>query len=75
MNKSRRKRISDIITKLNNIASEMEEIKDEEEEAYGNLPDGLKLADKGIKMEDNVSTLDGCCIDIESMVSALNEIS
>lgn len=39
MNKSRRKRIQDIKDKLLDLLAEIEEIKDEEQEAYDNLPE------------------------------------
>lgn len=41
MNKKRREEISEIIEQLEGLMSEVESLKDEESEAYENLPEGI----------------------------------
>lgn len=47
MNKKRREEISEIIEQLECLMSEVESLKDEECEAYENLPEGIQLSEMG----------------------------
>lgn len=58
MNKNRRKQIDDILEQLNPLLLEIESIKDEEQEAYDNLPESMQNRDKGEKMSDAVNNLE-----------------
>lgn len=58
MNKSRRKQIDEILEQLNPLLLEIESVKDEEQEAYDNLPESIQNGDKGEKMSDAVNTLE-----------------
>lgn len=40
------------------IRNMLEEVKDEEEEAFGNMPEGLQVSEKGEAVENNVSELE-----------------
>lgn len=57
MNKKRRKKIDSIIEKLEQIQLLIEEIKEEEEECYDNLPEGIQESEKGEKFESAISNL------------------
>lgn len=41
MNKARRMRLIAVQSKLSDLKAEIEQIRDEEQEAYDNLPEGL----------------------------------
>ncbi|RHA57653.1 hypothetical protein DW932_18260 [Bacteroides intestinalis] len=58
MNNNRRKHINDVMEQLNILLTEIEEIKDEEQEAYDNLPESLQDGDKGEKMSEAVGNLE-----------------
>lgn len=86
MNADRRKRIEAIRTKMEDAVTSaieeasaaIEEIKDEEQEAFDNLPESLQQGDKGQVMEAAISALDTAIsslgdIDVASVVSALEE--
>lgn len=64
MNNIRRNKLSALATKLEEIAEEINNIKCEEEEAYDNLPDGIKDSDKGQEMYSNVNRLEEVYMDI-----------
>jgi archaellum component FlaC len=64
MNNIRRNKLSALATKLEEIAEEINNIKCEEEEAYDNLPDGIKDSDKGQEMNSNVNRLEEVYMDI-----------
>lgn len=58
MNNNRRKQIDDILEQLNPLLLEIESVKDEEQEAYDNLPESMQNGDKGEKMSDAVNNLE-----------------
>lgn len=60
--------LRDINDRLSSIRDEIETVMDEEQEAYDNLPDGLRESDKGDQMADNVSELQGVIDTIENDV-------
>lgn len=58
MNAQRRKKLQGIEAQLNAIVTEIENIKDEEQEAFDNLSESLQGGEKGQAMEANVEHLD-----------------
>lgn len=74
MNRSRRRRIQDAVERYlerleelrDDLVNELTEIRDEEEEAYENMPESMQYGEKGDQMteciealEDAISDLDG----------------
>ncbi len=47
MNNERRNKLSAIVGELQDIQSRLEELRDEEREAYDNMPEGLQASEKG----------------------------
>jgi len=86
MNKSRRKLLEGVIAtmrKLKNMepnshtlevvkqaAYDLEQVSDEEQDAFDNLPDNLMWSIKGDIMADNLENLADAMIDIEFVVEA-----
>lgn len=73
MNKQQRKRISDAIgmlqeayQTLDQVYGELDAIKEEEEEKYDNLPEGLQESEMGEAIQTAIDTLDEACSDLES---------
>ena len=58
MNKNRRNAISDIYGKLIDIQSDHECIRDEEQEAFDNLPESIQYSERGERMEEYISSLE-----------------
>lgn len=87
MNKDRRKELQNLISKLGELESLRDEIKedieavrDEEQEYYDNMPEGLQQSDRGYaaeeaisNIEDAINTLDD--LDVSSIQSSLEEAS
>ena len=67
MNKQRRKVLRDICERLDAIRDEVEGVKDEEEAAYDNLPDGLRDGIRGTIMAENVDSL-------QDAIDGLNDV-
>lgn len=86
MNAKRRKAIEAVITRLEELDSMREEIReqlaavrDEEQEALENMPESLQESDRGQQMEDYIDTMESVTgeldlIDIESLIDQLREI-
>lgn len=74
MNKDRRKRLSDIIAKLEVLQSEIQSLAEEERECFDNMPEGLQESERGSAIEDNADDLDDTDSDFESLLDTLNDI-
>lgn len=69
MNNARRKVLNTIISTLEQVASDIETVKDEEQEAFDNMPDGAQQGDKGQAMESAIQELEDC--DIADIIAHL----
>lgn len=58
MNKQRRKRLDIVNQKLLELMDELEDIKNEEGEAFDNLPESIQESERGEQMSENCDTLD-----------------
>jgi len=84
MNKARRKAISKILSeiegldindKFEDLRSELETIKDEEEEAYNNLPESMQNGDKGEAMQAAIDSLDNAIQALSDIDEALTTLT
>ena len=81
MNADRRKRIEELTVEvreklaglIDDIRNEAESIKDEEQEAFDNLPESLQSGEKGDAMQESISRLEDAVSSIESIY--LDEIA
>ena len=73
MNKNRRNAISDIYDKLTDIQSDLECIRDEEQEAFDNLPESIQCSERGERMEEYISSLDEALDYVGYAVDSLDE--
>ena len=74
MNNKRRKRIENIISKLEDLSVEIEEVMNEEQEAFDNLPEPIQCSDRGEQMEGYISSLDYAMNYVSDAISSLEEI-
>lgn len=58
MNNTRRKQIQLIINALQDNLNHLEDLKQEEEESFDNLPESLQESERGEAMENAISNLD-----------------
>lgn len=73
MNKQRRKAIGDIYDKLIDIQSDLEYIRDEEQEAFDNLPESIQYSERGERMEEYISSLEEALDYVDYAVESLDE--
>ena len=80
MNKQRRKVLNDYIKELYGVKEKLEEIKggiesvrDEEDDSYSNLPEGLMYSEKGDIMQENIDSMDNIGSNIDDVISQLDD--
>ncbi len=74
MNKARRKRLENVVEVLTAQMEELEYIKDEEQDAFDNLPEGIQCSEKGETMEENIDDLDSVISDLENVIDSINDL-
>lgn len=74
MNKNRRKQLEEIKERLSLVLSDLEEVRDDEQECFDNLPDSLQMAEKGETMENNIYTIETIIGNLDSAIEGFEEI-
>ena len=74
MNKDRRKAIRKIIEQLEGLKEDLDMVATEEEEAFGNLPNGLKESERGEAMQESIVAMNDAYGDLEFIINNLEEI-
>ena len=87
MNKDRRKALADLVKDIEALAqrrdelvSELEAIKDEEQEYFDAMPESLQSGEKGSGAEEAIGHLETACealeeLDFDSVTSAIEDAS
>ena len=75
MNKGRRERLKKQLRLLGEMREEIEAIRDEEQEAYDNLPESLQDGERGERLEENIETLDNILENLEPIAEELDELA
>lgn len=73
MNNQRRKALEKIQDKLRDIYADIEMYRDEEQDAFDNLPESIQYSERGEKMEEAISQLDEAYDAIDTAVEAISE--
>ena len=74
MNKARREDIQKAIDLMFEARMIIGWCKDDEEDAFDNLPESIQMSERGEQMESNVEAMDECIDYLESVEDALSEI-
>ena len=73
MNKDRRKQIDEAIAELDHLKEVFENIRDEEQEYYDNMPENLQGGEKGEQADAAISSLEDVISSIEEAMSSAEE--
>lgn len=73
MNKYRREELSDVTDLLDEAAERLEEIRDDEQDAFDNLPDGLQYSRTGESMENAIGKMDDLIDEIRGVAVHIAE--
>jgi hypothetical protein len=75
MNNERRKRIAAVIDLMTDARSKLDDLLNEERDAYEALPDNLREGSKGEAIETAIDALESAVTNMENDESALEEIT
>ena len=73
MNKARRKQLSDIRAKIEELQDLLEEVRTDEQDAFDNLPESIASSERGQAMEDAVQNMDDAIGWLEEALGCLEE--
>lgn len=68
MNANRRKELEKVIALIKDAEGQLETLKDEEQEAFDNMPESLQYSEKGERMEEVISYLEDSFSDLGSAI-------
>ena len=71
MNKQRRGQLEQAIGFMQTVANIIEEMKDEEQDSYDNLPEGLQSSDKGEAMYEKISLMEDALQQLEEAIDGI----
>ena len=74
MNKARRKMIEDACGLISNAREILEQVKEEEDDAYNNLPESFQDSEKGEQMYEYIDTLEDVIGSLEEAEESAYEI-
>ena len=73
MNNKRRKQIEEIVGTLMDLQSEIESLRDEEQEIVDNTPENLQGTERFEIAEAAAENLDSACSSMDELIDYLNE--
>lgn len=59
---------------LDEVYSMIEDVKNEEEEAYDNMPESLQYSERADTMQEAIDGLEGVLSDLENVRDAIEEV-
>ncbi len=75
MNKQRRKDLLDVAESLQEALDRLSEVRDEEQEAFDNMPESLQYGSRGDAMQDAIDTMDEWEGEIDEIKSRIEEFA
>lgn len=75
MNKQRRQDLLDVSALLSEASDRLNEIREEEQEAFDNMPEGLQYSSRGETMQEAIDTMDEWNSAIEDIKSQIEEFA
>ena len=73
MNANRRKQIQVITDEIVNLISQVETLRDEEQDAFDAMPEGIQNSERGEKSQNAIDQLDNAASSITETIDGLNE--
>ena len=73
MNKNRRKAIAEVRDILESANSNLEVIRDEEQESFDNLPEGIQESERGERMSECIECLEEAIGNLSEAIDNLDE--
>lgn len=74
MNKQRRKMIAEVVEKIETLKGDLEMIRDEEQDAFDNMPESLQGSMRGEEMEEAIEYMDEAIEGLDTAIDSLENI-
>lgn len=74
MNKKSRALVAEIIERLRRCHEDLEGVKDDEQEKFDNMPEGLQESERGQAIQNVADSLEEICEDLGGVISDLEEL-
>lgn len=68
MNKQQRKKLSDMLDEIAGYVSTLEEMAEEEQEKYDNMPEGLQDSERGQAIQEAADNLQQAADDLQNWI-------
>lgn len=68
MNKQQRKKLSDMLDEIAGYVSTLEEMAEEEQEKYDNMPEGLQDSERGQTIQEAADNLQQAADDLQNWI-------
>lgn len=73
MNKARRQELYDVINLLEEASGRLEEIQNDEQDAFDNLPESLQYSTRGDSMQEAIDTMETWNNEIASTIQKITD--
>lgn len=74
MNKLRRQELAEVLDTLDEAIGQIEDVRDEEQEAYDNLPENFQESSRGQDMQEAIDSMDSIIRSIEDVKSMITDV-
>ena len=74
MNKDRRTKIKNIIKEIENVKEKLQEVLNEEESVFDNMPENLQCSIRGEESEESIDYMDEAIDALDNAIEQLEEI-
>jgi prefoldin subunit 5 len=74
MNKQNRKDLERALNLINQAMEVISAVKEEEEEKYDNLPEGIQDSERGESFQENIDNLDYAISDLDSVIEYVDNV-
>ena len=74
MNKERRKQLQEVINKISEAHDLLDEILSDEQDAFDNMPEGLRSSERGETMEEGIYNMEEARDNLEDITNTLEEV-
>jgi hypothetical protein len=73
MNNTRRKILDELVERLEEVKARLEEVRQDEEVSYDNLPEAFQEGSRGERMQEAISRMEDAFGSIEEAIDGLTE--
>lgn len=74
MNKLRRQELAEVLDTLDEAIGQIEDVRDEEQEAYDNLPENFQESSRGQDIQEAIDSMDSIIRSIEDVKSMITDV-